>query len=151
MVMTVDQRAFEETLNRMARMSRDPAAVRARVEALEGLLERSITVPVINRKIGLDALLGLLPVGGDIIAGILSAYIIWEARNLGMSKWQLARMAGNTLFDTTLGAVPLVGDIADVVFKSNTRNLRIIKRHLDRHHPGTVTLEGGIIARPARR
>jgi hypothetical protein len=151
MVMTVDQRAFEETLNRMARMSRDPAAVRARVEALEGLLERSITVPVINRKIGLDALLGLLPVGGDIIAGILSAYIIWEARNLGMSKWQLARMAGNTLFDTTLGAVPLVGDIADVVFKSNTRNLRIIKRHLDRHHPGTVTLEGGMIARPARR
>lgn len=149
--MTVDQRAFEETLNRMARMSRDPAAVRARVEALEGLLERSITVPVINRKIGLDALLGLLPVGGDIIAGILSAYIIWEARNLGMSKWQLARMAGNTLFDTTLGAVPLVGDIADVVFKSNTRNLRIIKRHLDRHHPGTVTLEGGMIARPARR
>jgi hypothetical protein len=151
MVMTVDQRAFEETLNRMARMSRDPAAVRARVEALEGLLERSITVPVINRKIGLDALLGLLPVGGDIIAGILSAYIIWEARNLGMSKWQLARMAGNTLFDTTLGAVPLVGDIADVVFKSNTRNLRIIKRHLDRHHPGTVTLDGGMIARPARR
>lgn len=149
--MTVDQRAFEETLNRMARMSRDPAAVRARVEALEGLLERSITVPVINRKIGLDALLGLLPVGGDIIAGILSAYIIWEARNLGMSKWQLARMAGNTLFDTTLGAVPLVGDIADVVFKSNTRNLRIIKRHLDRHHPGTVTLDGGMIARPARR
>jgi hypothetical protein len=151
MVMTVDQRAFEETLNRMARLSCDPAAVRARVEALEGLLERSITVPVINRKIGLDALLGLLPVGGDIIAGILSAYIIWEARNLGMSKWQLARMAGNTLFDTTLGAVPLVGDIADVVFKSNTRNLRIIKRHLDRHHPGTVTLDGGIIARPARR
>jgi hypothetical protein len=151
MVMTVDQRAFEETLNQMARMSRDPAAVRARVEALEGLLERSITVPVINRKIGLDALLGLLPVGGDIIAGILSAYIIWEARNLGMSKWQLARMAGNTLFDTTLGAVPLVGDIADVVFKSNTRNLRIIKRHLDRHHPGTVTLDGGMIARPARR
>ena len=125
--------------------------MRARVEALEGLLERSITVPVINRKIGLDALLGLLPVGGDIIAGILSAYIIWEARNLGMSKWQLARMAGNTLFDTTLGAVPLVGDIADVVFKSNTRNLRIIKRHLDRHHPGTVTLDGGIIAHPARR
>ncbi|MBW7946686.1 MAG: DUF4112 domain-containing protein [Sphingomonadaceae bacterium] len=127
--------------------SRDPHAVRARVEALEALLERSITIPGINYKIGLDAVLGLVPVGGDIIAGLMSAYIIWEARNLGMSRWSLARMAGNTLFDTALGFVPLLGDAMDVVFRSNTRNLRIIKKHLDRHHPKTAVLEGTITRR----
>ncbi|WBX86432.1 DUF4112 domain-containing protein [Sphingosinicella microcystinivorans] len=127
--------------------SRDPHAVRARVEALEALLERSITIPGINYKIGLDAVLGLVPVGGDIIAGLMSAYIIWEARNLGMSRWSLARMAGNTLFDTAIGFVPLLGDAMDVVFRSNTRNLRIIRKHLDRHHPKTAVLEGTITRR----
>jgi hypothetical protein len=148
--MTVDQRRFEDLLNRMAKDARDPAAVRARIETLEGLLERSITIPGINYRIGLDAVLGLLPAIGDIIAGIMSAYIIWEARNLGMSKWQLVRMAGNTLFDTALGAVPLLGDALDIVFRSNTRNLRIIKKHLDRHHPGTMTLEGEVSRRATR-
>ena len=145
--MSVNPRAFEEVMSRAGFDSRDPHAVRARVEALEALLERSITIPGINYKIGLDAVLGLVPVGGDIIAGLMSAYIIWEARNLGMSRWSLARMAGNTLFDTALGFVPLLGDAMDVVFRSNTRNLRIIKKHLDRHHPKTAVLEGTIIRR----
>ncbi len=126
---------------------RDPEALRKRVETLEFLLERSFTIPGINRPVGLDAVLGLVPVGGDIIAGLMSAYIIWEARNLGMSRWSLARMAGNTLFDTALGFVPLLGDAMDVVFRSNTRNLRIIKKHLDRHHPKTAVLEGTITRR----
>ena len=148
--MTTDQRGFEELLNRIARDAGDPMAVRTRIEALEGLLERSITLPFLRRKVGLDAIIGLLPVGGDIIAGIMSAYIIWEARNLGMSKWQLMRMATNTVVDTSLGAVPLVGDLLDFVFRSNTRNLRIIKRHLDRHHPRTMTVEGEFSRRATR-
>jgi hypothetical protein len=148
--MTVDQRRFEDLLNRMAKDARDPAAVCARIETLEGLLERSITLPGTNYRIGLDVVLGLLPAIGDIIAGIMSAYIIWEGRNLGMSKWQLARMAGNTLFDTAVGAVPLIGDAFDVVFRSNTRNLRIIKRYLDRHHPGMMTVDGEVSRRATR-
>lgn len=119
----------------------DPAAVRMRVEMMERLLERSFVVPVINRPIGLDALLGLVPVGGDLIAGALGAYILWEARNLGMSRWQLARMAGRIGFDTALGAIPLVGDLFDFAYRSNSRNLKRIRRHLDRHHPSTVTID----------
>lgn len=139
--------AFEDAMARAGLDTRDPQAVRARIEALETILERSITIPGINYKIGLDAIVGLVPVGGDIIAGLMSAYIIWEARNLGMSRWALARMAGNTLFDTAIGFVPLLGDAMDVLFRSNTRNLRIIRKHLDRHHPKTVVLEGEITRR----
>jgi Domain of unknown function (DUF4112) len=72
----------------------------------------------------------------------MGAYIVWEARNLGMSKWQLIRMAANVGVDTAIGAVPLVGDVFDLVWRSNSKNLRIIKRHLDKHHPGTRIIEG---------
>lgn len=121
---------------------KDPQGVRRRVEGMEALLERLVTIPGINRQLGLDVILDVIPGVGSIAAGALGAWMIWEARNLGMSKWQMARMAGNVGFDTLLGAIPWVGAIPDFFFKSNTRNLRIIKRHLDRNHPATVTLDG---------
>lgn len=121
---------------------RDPASVRRRVEVMERLLERMFVVPGINRPVGLDALLGLVPVVGDLAATGLGAWLVWEARNLGMSKFQLARMAGNVGVDTLVGLIPFVGDAADFFFRSNTRNLKLIRRHLDKHHPATVTLEG---------
>jgi len=113
----------------------DPASVRQRVEAMERLLERSFTIPGINRAVGLDAVAGLVPVVGDIIAAALGAYLVWEGRNLGMSRWKLYRMMGNVAFDTAVGAVPVVGDVFDVFFRSNTRNLRLIRKHLDKHYP----------------
>ncbi|WP_343528653.1 DUF4112 domain-containing protein [Sphingomonas sp.] len=118
------------------------AASRQRIEAMERLLERAIVLPGLNRPLGLDAILGLVPVVGDIAAAALGSYIIWEARNLGLSRFQMARMMGNVGFDALLGFVPLVGDAADFLFRSNTRNLRIIRKHLDKHHPSTVTVEG---------
>ena len=120
----------------------DPASIRARVETMEVLLERSFRIPGINVPVGLDALIGLVPVIGDIVTTAMGAYIVWEARNLGLSKWHLTRMGANVAFDTLLGFVPLVGDAADFVFRSNTRNLRIIKRHLDKYHPETRVIEG---------
>ena len=123
-------------------IGRDPAAVRKRVEALERLLERSFVVPGINRAVGLDFLLGLVPVVGDVAAAALGGWIVWEARNIGMSRYQLARMAGNVGFDMLIGLVPFVGDAADFFFRSNTRNLKRIRRHLDKHHPATVTIDG---------
>ena len=120
----------------------DPASIRARVEAMEFLLERSFRIPGVNIPIGLDALIGLVPVLGDVITTALGAYIVWEARNLGLSKWQLSRMGANVAFDTLIGLVPVVGDAADLMFRSNTRNLRIIKRHLDKHHPETRVING---------
>ena len=120
---------------------RDPEALRKRVETLEILLERSFVLPGINRQVGLDAIVGLVPVVGDVITAVMGAYIIWEARNLGMPKWKIWRMMGNLGVDTALGAIPLVGDAFDLFFRSNTRNLKIIKRHLDKHHPGTMIID----------
>ncbi|GAB5480512.1 MAG: DUF4112 domain-containing protein [Parasphingorhabdus sp.] len=136
----------EEQLKRLAEqlpdVSRDPQAVRNRVEAMEKVLERAFIVPGINKPIGLDSLVGLIPIVGDIVTAVMGAYIVWEARNLGMSKWQLTRMATNVGIDTALGAIPLAGDVFDFLWRSNTRNLRIVRKHLDKHHPGTRTLEG---------
>ena len=119
----------------------DPASVRQRIEGMEKILERMFVVPGINQPVGLDALLSLVPGIGTISAAALGSYIAWEARNLKMSKWQMTRMAGNIGFDLLLGAIPLIGAIPDFFFRSNTRNLRIVKRHLDRHHPETGVVD----------
>jgi hypothetical protein len=118
-----------------------PAAVRARVEAMERLLEGLFVIPGINKRVGLDVILDLIPVGGSVIAAIMGSWLAWEARNLGMPKHTIVRMAGNIGVDALLGAIPLIGIVPDLFFKSNTRNLKIIKRHLDKHHPGTVTID----------
>jgi len=121
--------------------SRDPAAIRARIEMAERLLERAFVLPGVRQPVGLDFLLGLVPVIGDALTAALGAYIVWEARNLGMSRWKLARMAANVGIDTVIGAIPLAGDAFDLVWRSNSRNLRIIRDHLDRRFPGTVTID----------
>lgn len=123
-------------------LGNDAASIRARVEALEKLLERSISVPGLNMPVGLDAIMGLVPVAGDIVAAGLGLYIVWEARNLGMPKWKLARMIANLGFDTLVGAIPVAGDLFDFLFRSNSRNLKILRKHLDKHHPYTRVIEG---------
>jgi hypothetical protein len=128
-------------------IGRDPGSVRRRLEAMEMLLERAFTVPGTNYRVGLDAIVGLVPVVGDLVTTAMGAWLVWEGRNLGMSKFQLLRMAGNIGVDTLVGAIPLVGDVFDFAFRSNTRNLKILKRWLDKHHPETVTIEGEIVAR----
>jgi len=116
-------------------LGREPLAVLRRIEIMEHLLERSMTIPGTSRKVGLDALVGLVPVVGDVVTAIMGAYIVWEASNLGLPKWKLWRMAANIAIDTGFGAIPLVGDAFDVLFRSNTRNLRIVRRHLEKNHP----------------
>ncbi|HEY4070203.1 MAG TPA: DUF4112 domain-containing protein [Sphingomicrobium sp.] len=119
----------------------DPQSVRQRVEAMEKVLERLFVIPGTRQSVGLDVILDVIPVVGDIAGAALGAYIVWEAKNLGMSKWQISRMAGNVGLDALLGLIPWVGAIPDLLFRSNTRNLRMIKRHLDKHHPRTLTIE----------
>jgi len=113
---------------------------------MERVLEGLFVIPGTNQKIGLDVILDVVPVVGDIAAAALGAYIVWEAKNLGMSKWQMSRMAGNVGVDWLLGLIPFVGAIPDFFFRSNTRNLKIIKRHLDKHHADTATVEGEVRA-----
>jgi hypothetical protein len=120
----------------------DPQSVRQRIEMLERLLEGMIEVPGLGRKVGLDAIVGLVPVVGDVVTAGMGLYIVWEARNLGMPKWQLWRMAGNVGIDSLVGAVPVAGDLFDFLYRSNSRNLKIVRKHLDKHHPKTRVLEG---------
>ncbi|MFC3442672.1 DUF4112 domain-containing protein [Sphingobium rhizovicinum] len=139
--MAVSQDQFDRIVRDMPGFGRDPASVRRRIEAMEAVLEGLFVIPGTNRRVGLDSLVGLVPVVGDIATAAMGAWIVWEARNLGMSKWQITRMAANVGVDTLIGAIPFAGDLFDFLYKSNTKNLRIIRKHLDRHHPSTVTID----------
>ena len=105
----------------------DAAAARARIARLEHLLEGLVRVPLLGRRIGIDALVGLIPGVGDAATAVLGLYLVWEARNLGASRLTLLRMLGNIGFDTVLGSVPVAGDVFDIFFRSNSRNLKLIK------------------------
>ena len=125
----------------------DPQSVRQRVEAMERVLERLFVIPGIKRPVGLDTILDVVPVVGDVAAAALGSYIVWEAKNLGMPKWQLARMSGNVGVNWALGlfsVIPVIGVIPTLLFRSNTYNLRMIKRHLDKHHPAGATVETAV-------
>ena len=104
----------------------------ARVEALARLMDGVFTLPGTNLRLGLDASVGLVPVAGDVVSGLISSYLIWEARRIGAPRWLVARMMANTLLDTTLGAIPLVGDAFDVMFRANMRNMALLRRHMER-------------------
>lgn len=139
--MRVSQEQFDRVVRDMPGFGNDPASIRKRIEAMEALLEGLFVIPGTNRRVGLDSLVGLIPVVGDLATAAMGAWIVWEARNLGMSKWQLTRMAAHIGVDTLIGAIPFAGDIFDFFYKSNTKNLRIIRRHLDRHHPSTAVID----------
>lgn len=145
--MAMQQASYGNRTDRL-RIGRDPAAVRQRIENMERVLERAFTIPGTRRKIGLDVILDVVPVVGDTAAAAMGAWLVWEARNLGMSKWHLARMAGNVAVDWLLGLIPFIGAIPDFFFRSNTRNLRIVKRWLDKHHPETGLIDGRVRERP---
>ena len=103
----------------------------ARLDALSRLLDNAFVLPGTNIRFGLDGIIGLVPGIGDLVTTALSSYIIWEARRLGLPGWKIARMIGNVAFDAAIGIVPLLGDAADVLFKANRRNMRILREHLE--------------------
>jgi hypothetical protein len=105
-------------------------AARERLIVLTRLLDSAVEVPGLRTRVGLDALLGLLPGVGDLISGALGLYLVAEARQLGASRWLQARMIGNLLIDTAVGAVPVAGDLFDVYFKAHVRNLKLLQKEL---------------------
>lgn len=108
-----------------------PADARARLERLARLLDSAVRIPGTNVRVGADAVLNLLPGVGTLTAKALSAYIIWEARRLGVPAKVLARMAGNVGLDFVLSAVPVVGWLSDAFFRANQRNIALLRGHLD--------------------
>jgi hypothetical protein len=117
----------------------------ARLEALAKLMDGSLVIPGTNFRLGLDAIIGLVPVAGDVISGVISSYLIWEARRLGAPKWLIARMMANTLLDTVVGAVPVLGDAFDVMFRANMKNIALVRRYVEKHGitcPSGKVIEG---------
>jgi hypothetical protein len=104
----------------------------ARIDALATLLDTAFILPGINVRFGLDALIGLVPGIGDAITTAMSLYIVHEARQLGAPGHLIARMLGNVLLDGMVGAVPLVGDAFDVLWRANRRNMRLLQEWLQR-------------------
>ena len=86
----------------------------ARLEALAKLMDGAFVIPGTTIRFGLDGIVGLIPVAGDMLAGLVSTYLIWEARQLGAPGWLIGRMLANAFLDTAIGAVPVVGDAFDV-------------------------------------
>jgi hypothetical protein len=112
----------------------EPRSSSERLRRLAWLLDSSIPIPGTGLSIGIDALIGLFPVLGDLIGVALSAYIITEAHRLGASRAVLARMAFNVAVEGIAGMVPVAGDVFDAAWKANQRNVRLLDAWLARPH-----------------
>jgi uncharacterized protein DUF4112 len=100
-----------------------------RARGLARLLDSAIRIPVIDVRLGADALLGLVPGGGDAVAALLGAYPILLAVRHRLPHTLVLRLLGNIAIDAIFGAIPVIGDLFDVGFKSNLRNQRLIERY----------------------
>jgi hypothetical protein len=103
-----------------------------RLDRYAWMLDSALRLPG-GIRVGLDGIIGLVPGLGDAVSGLLSAYIVLEAHRLGASRSVIARMCANIFFETVLGSIPLLGDIFDIAFKANVRNVLLLRRHLQ--HP----------------
>ena len=105
-----------------------------RLERLVSLLDDRFVVPGTRLRVGLDGLLGMLPVVGDTATMLTALYVVFEAKRLGAPAGLIARMLVNVGIDGVAGSVPLLGDLFDFAFKANRRNIRLLRRHLERQH-----------------
>lgn len=101
-----------------------------RLRNLAYLLDNSIEIPIINYRIGIEPLIGLVPVAGDAIGYLMSAYLIWRARRFDAPPEMITRMFFYATLDFFVGSIPVVGDIFDFLFKPNARNVRMLERWL---------------------
>ena len=102
-----------------------------KLRRISRVLDNAITIPGTKISFGLDPILGLLPGGGDTITGGLSAYIVVEAARMGLPREVLGKMVGNILLDSFAGTIPVLGDLFDVGWKSNIKNMELLEKHLE--------------------
>lgn len=121
-----------------ARRVRDAADI-SDIVRLADLLDTKFVVPGTNWRFGLDSIIGLVPGIGDLVTTGLGAYIIYRARELGAPGWLVARMTANLAIDGVIGAIPLVGDVFDFAFRSNAKNVRMLRRYLEKRTLRDVT------------
>lgn len=121
--------------------------LRRRMESLAWLLDNSIRIPFLGYRIGLDALLGLIPGIGDATGALLSGYIFYSAFRMKAPLSVLSRLALNIIVELVLGMVPIIGDVFDATFKANMRNMRLVNAWLDKPretHRDSKLLLGGL-------
>jgi hypothetical protein len=114
----------------MARTASERAALR-RCRTIANLLDDAVRVPGTDRKIGIDPLVGLLPIAGDAVMAALSGYVVAEAIRLDVPRETVLQMIGNVLVDFLGGSIPVVGDLFDAAFKANVRNVQLLEEALD--------------------
>lgn len=133
----------------MEQSRREPPPSAARLSGLRQLarlLDAAVRIPGTNIRFGLDAVLGLFPGAGDIAGGVLSAFIVVQAANLGAPRSVLARMVMNVAIDSIVGVVPILGDLFDISWKSNTRNMDLLERYVARPQATRAASRGAVIA-----
>ena len=105
------------------------ASAERRIGRVTNVLDELITIPGTSTKVGVDPIIGLIPIVGDAVAALVGGWVILEASRFGVPKIVLARMILNLAVDLAIGAIPFVGDLYDFVFHSNTRNLALFRKH----------------------
>ena len=103
----------------------------AKIERLAHLMDESIALPGTDKRIGLEAVLGLIPGLGDLATAVISLHIISEAKKLGVPKTIVSKMIWNVVVDTVVGAVPGVGDVFDAFWKANRKNIELVKEYFE--------------------
>jgi uncharacterized membrane protein len=117
-----------------------------RMDAVAHLLDTAFLVPGTRQRVGIDAIIGLVPGIGDLVTTLLSSYVIWEARQLGLPRHVIGRMLLNLGIHSAVGAVPLAGDAFVALFRVNRRNMRIVREHLDKEF-AAARVEAGPVER----
>lgn len=102
-----------------------------RIRAVSHVLDEAIRIPGTNIRFGLDPVFGILPVAGDTVAAVLSAYVIYEGYRVGAPASLLAKMAALVAVDTIIGSVPVLGTVFDAVWKANTWNVDMLSEYLE--------------------
>jgi hypothetical protein len=102
----------------------------ANLRRLSNLWDRALGIPGTRWRVGLDSLVGLLPVGGDMVGLVVSTYVLWQVVQFGLPKTILVRMVFNVLLDALVGSVPFLGDLFDTAWKANTKNVNLLEAHL---------------------
>jgi len=124
---------------------------RERLITLTRLMDSAVDVPLLGTKVGLDALLGVVPVAGDLLSAAIGVYLIAQARELGASRWLQGKMLGNLVVDAAAGAVPLAGDVFDIYFRAHRRNLKLLQQHLGEPYLDAAGADAVIVDAGAER
>lgn len=110
------------------------AAGIARIKRIARVMDVALHIPGTKIRFGADSIIGLVPGAGDLVTMGVSLYVLAEAHRLGAPRSLLLKMAGNIAIDSSIGAIPLVGDVFDMFFKSNTKNTKLLIDHFEKDH-----------------